>query len=61
MHIRVFSASQIRHAAQAIYEYWDSSRVMFRTRSLQLMSQLRAGETAGFRGYVSELVLLFFL
>jgi hypothetical protein len=61
MHIRVFTSPQIRHVAQAVYEYWDSSRVMFRTRSLQMMSQLRAGQLAGFRSFVGELVPFFFL
>lgn len=56
MHLKVFSTAQARHIAQALYEYWHNSRAMFRTRSLQILSQLHARQTEGFRDYVAELV-----
>ena len=56
MHITVFTTPQFHHVSQALYEYWDSGRAMFRTRTLQMSSQLRAGQTEHFEGYVKELV-----
>jgi hypothetical protein len=56
MHITVFTTPQFHHVSQALYEYWDSGRAMFRTRTLQMSSQLRAGQTGHFEGYVKDLV-----
>ena len=56
MHIRVFTTPQLRHVEQALYEYWDHSRAIFRARSLQIMGQLRTGDTREFPGYVEDLV-----
>ena len=56
MHIRVFTTPQLCHVAQALYKYWDNSRAIFWARSLQIMGQLRTGDTQEFRGYVEDLV-----
>ena len=56
MHIVAFTTPQFRHVAQAVYEYWHSSRAMFRARTIQLTSQLHSGRTVEFNSYVKELV-----
>lgn len=61
MHIKALSSVQHRHVAQAVYEYWHSSRSMFRAKSIEVLRLLRAGQTDRFRNYVSELVRVFLL
>jgi hypothetical protein len=59
MHIVALTTPQLRHVAQAVYEYWQSSRAMVRTRTIQLTSQLRGARTAEFDSFVKELVRSF--
>jgi len=61
MHINAFTTAQSRHVAQALYEYWHSSRSMIRAESIQVISQLHCGRIDGFRRYVAQLVRRFFL
>jgi hypothetical protein len=59
MHITAFTTPQLCHVAQAVYEYWQSSRAMLRTHTIQMTSQLRAGQIVDFHNYVKELVRSF--
>ena len=56
MQIKIFTLPQLRHVKQAVYEYWNNTRAMFRTESIQTISQLNMGHWDAFHRFVKELV-----
>lgn len=61
MQIKIFTLPQLRHVKQAVYEYWNNTRAMFRTESIQTISQLNVGHWDAFQRYVKELVRFLFV
>jgi hypothetical protein len=56
MYVKVLTTFQHHHVAQAVHDYWITHRATVRARSIQVISQFRAGHTDDFREYVKELV-----